>query len=432
MRQLLTIFGFSLRRGLRKQSFWLSNVIMMVLILILCLIPFLQNLRGQGSGEGSRPGSVTAEDFMEAERQAVNRVGTCYYIDELGQIPEGISALSRVMPSYTFIQGSAGNLELYKSKAADDGSVSIIIVTAPESGSTLSVPGITIINRDIFNGMDESTIKDALSRQYISHVMGRYGAKSDLTQLLEIQLPTDVELATELDMSGYILGFAITLLTFYVVWYYGGTIATSIADEKASNIMESLVASASPGKILWGKMLAMEVLALLQFILIMGFGVMCFELLVPENYRIMGMRLSMDMITTDRVVMILVGLLMGFVLYAMMNAFCGAAVKREEDVHSIMLPVGFIASLSLLIGVLCAIGAVSDTSLPGLIAGYFPLISPFYLPFMILKGDVNPVSWGISIVVMMVAAILVAIFAQRFYKQAVSVGSVGQKKGRKR
>ena len=191
MRQLLTIFGFSLRRGLRKQSFWLSNVIMMVLILILCLIPFLQNLRGQGSGEGSRPESVTAEDLMEAERQAVNRVGTCYYIDELGQIPEGISALSRVMPSYTFIQGSAGNLELYKSKAADDGSVSIIIVTAPESGSTLSVPGITIINRDIFNGMDESTIKDALSRQYISHVMGRYGAKSDLTQLLEIQLPTD-------------------------------------------------------------------------------------------------------------------------------------------------------------------------------------------------------------------------------------------------
>ena len=92
MRQLLTIFGFSLRRGLRKQSFWLSNVIMMVLILILCLIPFLQNLRGQGSGEGSRPESVTAEDLMEAERQAVNRVGTCYYIDELGQIPEGIAA----------------------------------------------------------------------------------------------------------------------------------------------------------------------------------------------------------------------------------------------------------------------------------------------------------------------------------------------------
>ena len=85
-----------------------------------------------------------------------------------------------------------------------------------------------------------------------------------------------------------------------------------------------------------------------------------------------------------------------------------------------------------MICVLCAIGAVSDTSLPGLIAGYFPLISPFYLPFMILKGDVNPVSWGISIVVMMVAAILVAVFAQRFYKQAVSVGSVGQKKGRKR
>jgi len=404
---------------------------MMLMILVLCLIPFLQDLRKTHSGEGAVPETVTAEDYLSADLEAA-RVGICYYIDEQNQIPEGIAALQRELPNYTFIQGGTGNLALYKSKAADDGTVSIVIVTPPESGSGQAVPSVTIINRDILNGMDEVTIRDALSRQYISYLLGRYGVQSDLTQLLEIQLPTNVELATELDVSGYIFGFIITLLIFFVIYYYGGSVAVSIADEKASNIMESLVVSAAPGKILWGKLLAMEALGLIQFLLVTGFGVLCFEWLVPANYRIMGMALTLDMLTVDRVVMVLAGLGMGFVLYAMLEAILGASVKREEDVHSAMLPVGLIASLSLIIGYMAAAGAVSDTSLLGIVAAYFPLISPFYLPFTILKGDVDPIKWGVSILIMLAAAIVTAFFAQRFYKQAVSTGTGSFKRGRKK
>lgn len=432
MKQILTIFGFSLRSGIRKRSFRISTLIMLLLIAVLCLIPFLQNLRRSGGNEGSGPEAVTAEDFMNADAQAATRIGTCYYIDEQNQIPEGIAALKRELPGYTFIQGSTGNLELYKSKAAGDGSVSVIIVTPPESGAPMPVPNVTIINRDILNGMDETAIRDTLSRQYISYLLGRYGVQRDLTQLLEIQLPTEVELATKMDVSGYIFGLIVTLLIFYVFYYYGGSIATSIADEKASKIMESLLASVSPGRILWGKLLALAVLGLLQFLLVMGFGVLCFEWLVPEHYRIMGMTLTLNMITPGRVAMILACLLTGFVLYAMLNAICGAAVTREEDVHSIMLPVGFIAALSLVTAYIAAAGAVSETSLLGIVAAYFPLISPFYLPFTILKGDVNLVTWSISVAIILAGAIVTAYFAERFYKQAVSVDASHVKRGRKR
>ena len=106
MKQILTIFGFTLRSGIRKRSFRISTLIMLLLIAVLCLIPFLQNLRRSGGSEGNGPEAVTAEDYMNAEAQAVTRIGTCYYIDEQNQIPEGIAALKREMPGYTFIQGS--------------------------------------------------------------------------------------------------------------------------------------------------------------------------------------------------------------------------------------------------------------------------------------------------------------------------------------
>ena len=160
MKQILTIFGFTLRSGIRKRSFRISTLIMLLLIAVLCLIPFLQNLRRSGGSEGNGPEAVTAEDYMNAEAQAVTRIGTCYYIDEQNQIPEGIAALKRELPGYTFIQGSMGNLELYKSKAADDGSVSVIIVTPPGNGAQAPVPHVTIINRDILNGMEETTIRE--------------------------------------------------------------------------------------------------------------------------------------------------------------------------------------------------------------------------------------------------------------------------------
>ena len=39
MKQIMTIFAYTFKDGVRKKSFWISSVIIAVLILALCLVP---------------------------------------------------------------------------------------------------------------------------------------------------------------------------------------------------------------------------------------------------------------------------------------------------------------------------------------------------------------------------------------------------------
>ena len=79
------------------------------------------------------------------------------------------------------------------------------------------------------------------------------------------------------------------LLMFFAVYYYGYGVAMSVASEKTTRVMETLVVSAKPSRILLGKCIAMGVLGLIQlslFIAAAGVGVRpdCAQRLYHRGY----------------------------------------------------------------------------------------------------------------------------------------------------
>mgnify|MGYP000494293366 CR=1 FL=1 len=56
-----------------------------------------------------------------------------------------------------------------------------------------------------------------------------------------------------MDITGYILGVFMTIVMFFAVYYYGNGVAMSVAAEKTSRVMETLIVSAKPSRILAGK-----------------------------------------------------------------------------------------------------------------------------------------------------------------------------------
>lgn len=415
MRQIWIVFLYTLKDAARKKAFKISTVLLMVVVLAACLI-----LRFTGNDQEATVGAVpeTAQEVAvsETEPEAIEPEGKCYYIDEQNAIPGGMEALQAAMPEIAFEQGAMAQSEAYHQEIADNADLSMIIIVPSEEAA----PVVRVVTKDFMSGVGSNTAGDILTRQYIANQLQAQGVKSEtVSELLNVQLAVASEIAGEMDISGYVLGIVITMLIFFAIYYYGYGVSMSIATEKTSRVMETLVVSAKPSRILIGKCLGMGVLGLLQFGGIIAFAALCYHYLVPADYLIMGLPLSLSCFTLSRALIIITYFVLGYILYAVMNAVCGASVSKIEDLNSAMMPVVLIAMISFYVGYFAAISGSGAESLLQKVAIYIPFCSPFIVPFKILNGDVPAMDIVLSIAALVAAIALIAALSIRIYTASV-------------
>lgn len=245
------------------------------------------------------------------------------------------------------------------------------------------------------SGISGDGAAEALTEAYVSDLLTAQGVAPETIELTKTKLTYESQMAGSMNLSGYIMGILVTVLIFYAIYYYGYGVSMSIATEKTSRVMETLVVSAKPSHILIGKCLGMGLLGICQFVIVLLSGVLFYKLFIPENFALMGMPLTLDAFTYKSAILIGVYFLLGYALYAVLNAVCGASVSKIEDLNSAMMPVMLVAMLSFFIGYFTAISG-SGSSLFQKIAMYVPFCSPFILPFRLLNGDVAALDITIS------------------------------------
>lgn len=420
MKQIWTVFVFTLKDAARKKAFKISTFILLLVIFAACLIVNLTSSGGE-SAEGAA-GATTAGTESEtasgaAEEEAgqdITPEGVCYYVDEDAAIPGGMEALQAALPTYQVKQGDAAQLGAYRSEIAENSEVSLVLVQ-----QTQGSPAVTVVTKDVLSGVNNSNVSDALNQQYIVNQLEAQGVTGDVAATLNFEIPVAVEIAGEMDLSGYVLGIVIVMLMFFAIYYYGYGVSMSIATEKTSRVMETLVVSAKPSRILIGKCLAMGALGLLQMAGVMLFAALCYHFLIPDNFTLMGMPLSLSSFTLTRAVIILAYFILGYALYAVMNAVCGASVSKIEDINSAMMPVVLIAMISFYLGYFTAISGSGTDSLLQQIAIYVPFCSPFIVPFKILNGDVATMDLILSLAALVVAIVLITALSIRIYTASV-------------
>lgn len=420
MKQIWTVFVFTLKDAARKKAFKISTFILLLVIFAACLIVNLTSSGGESaeSAAGATTagtGAETASGAAEEEAgQDITLEGVCYYVDEDAAIPGGMEALQAALPTYQVKQGDAAQLGAYRSEIAENDEVSLVLVQ-----QTQGSPAVTVVTKDVLSGVNNSDVSDALNQQYIVNQLEAQGVTGDVAATLNFEIPVAVEIAGEMDLSGYVLGIVIVMLMFFAIYYYGYGVSMSIATEKTSRVMETLVVSAKPSRILIGKCLAMGALGLLQMAGVMLFAALCYHFLIPDNFTLMGMPLSLSSFTLTRAVIILAYFILGYALYAVMNAVCGASVSKIEDINSAMMPVVLIAMISFYLGYFTAISGSGTDSLLQQIAIYVPFCSPFIVPFKILNGDVATMDLILSLAALVVAIVLITALSIRIYTASV-------------
>lgn len=401
MRDIFTVFRFTLRDGVRKKAFIITTIVVLVLIVAACAVPGIL-----GTGKDTQPGP--------SEPGEVKQDTTCYVIDADNAVPGGMEALTAAFPDVAFKAGTPDQLPAYKEEAKADQSVAVVEVAPAATAGTL--PTLRYYAHSFMDGFPISDVAAVLKTTYVSRVLGDAGISADMTQLALSDMTYQMELVGKMDLSGYILGIVLTMIIFFAVYYYGYGVAMSVATEKTSRVMETLVVSAKPSRILLGKCLGMGVLGLFQLTLFLAVGALGFTFLIPEGFTIAGMPLALSAFTLPSALLVLLYFILGYALYAVLNSVCGATVSRTEDLNAAMMPTVLVSLISFYAAYIVMF--VPNDAIKRVVT-YIPFTSPFIMPFRLLNETVPATDILISVALLLVGIVLIAWASIRIYTASV-------------
>ena len=400
MKQIFSVFAFTFKNGARQKTFIITTVIILAIILVACSVPrVLLSFTG-----GNIEDIVTGKFY------------TCYYIDETGKLNGGELLLADKLTDTEFIVAAPEDKDRIISDIASDAKTALILIANGEDGK----PAITISAKDFLNraAANSGDIASVLSKLYSTRVMEELGIGAEIIADAQRQIPCTVNTEGGLTPSGYAAGILLITLTFFAVYYYGYGVASSVASEKSSRVMETLIVSAKPSYILIGKCLGMGILGLCQFGGILIFTALCWKLLIPPDFTVMGTALSLTAFTPRSVFLIIVFFILGYTLYAMMNAVCGATIDKLDELNAAMMPVMRISMGSFYLSYFTAMMGTTYDYLVNL-SMYIPFSAPFIMPFVLLNGEVAGWQILLSAGILVVTIVIVAAISIRIYNASV-------------
>ena len=188
---------------------------------------------------------------------------------------------------------------------------------------------------------------------------------------------------------------------------FGQFVAQGVVEEKASRVVELLLATMRPWQLLAGKILGLGILGLGQIVVIAGVGVggaLAFDL-VDIPGELIGTAAS-----------VVAWFVLGYALYASIFAVAASLVSRQEDLNTVVMP----TTLVLVGGFVVGLQAAAD---PGgslaRITSLVPGLSPLVMPVRIAAGSAEGWELALAVVLMLVAVTLVVRVGGRIYAGAL-------------
>jgi ABC-2 type transport system permease protein len=224
------------------------------------------------------------------------------------------------------------------------------------------------------------------------------------------------------------LGVVFVVLLFMSVVIYGMWVASGVAAEKSSRVMELMISAASPRQMLTGKVVGIGAAGLTQYLAIAvpALVVLAFQDRIAE--AILGPAWSQGTPIVGLTPALLAGygvfFLLGFGLFALIYAAMGAFVSRPDDLQTLSLPLSLVAIVGYLTAIL-ALGGGGGGWIR--MASFLPPFSPFVMLARIMVTAVQPWEVALSIGLLVVALAVVSVVATRMY--AAGVLLYGQRPG---
>lgn len=400
MNSVGTIFRFTFREHVRKKSFLVSTVIMLILVVAVIVVP----------------AAITRAQSGKTTGNAADVKGVLYLCDETsGALDPAV--VQKALPDYTVKSIPVNEVDAVQRSvlAGSNGGGDVLAVFQEKqtASSSVTIPSFAYYAKSRNSGVDPDKLaeifRDVRAEALLRH-SGVTGAEA-VNVLQNVTYQTQTGDHSD-NTSGLIPAIAVCVLLFMMIVIYGYWVAMSIASEKTSRVLEILITSTKPSRIIIGKSLAMGALGFLQLALMLLVGAVAYNAVGNGSLSI----LSFSGFTPGHVALLLVYFVLGFSLYAMLNAVAGASVSNADDVRSAVQPVSMLGAASFYL----AYGSFMAPGTPlSLVASLIPFSAPFSMPARLMMAGVPWWQIVLSLLLLAGSTCALAALSIRLYAAAV-------------
>lgn len=392
MRDLIVVANYTIKEMIKRKSFIISNIIILLIIVLGFNVPnILDSIKGDDTeNTGNSIVLVVDEDNIFEGN-----------LEELNQMELGTNFK---------IQNEKTTNEELKQKI-DDGEIFASIILKKENGTI----NINYVVDSIAMNQLPQYIVEALSKIYTNMQIGKLGLTTEQLASLNTTFNVEITETNENPASGNI--FAIMLLSivlFYAIYFCAYQVSSSITTEKTSKIMETLVTSTTPRTIVLGKTIGIGIVGLLQVSLIILVSVISCNLFLDPN--LLSSIIDVSKITPMLAISVIVYFILGYAIYSLLYALTGSTVSKPEDINSANGPVAILAVIGFYLSYFAMMNPTSEINV---FASLFPFSAPFSMPFRIMMGTATPIQILISLVIMILSIIVIAHISIKIYSSAI-------------
>lgn len=359
----------------QKKSFLVSNAI--VLIAIIAGIVGFSVLSG---GDSDRPTvGIVGDAALGTTITAIgDAAGTPIDVSEL---PDADTGRDRI---------SSGDLD---------------VALVPGNG-----PGITALTESDIDPTVKAVIDGAVLQQAQTSALTERGVDpaelatelTSATVTVEAVDPPDPEQGQRIALS-----IVAVLVLYMQILMFGMYVSMGVVEEKSSRVVELLLSTLRPLQLLWGKIIGIGAVGLVQ---LAAYGVVG-----------VGAALSTGALTvTGTAVGVLAGTLgwfvLGFGFFAVLYAATGSMVSRQEDVNATATPL----TMLIIAMFFAAFSSVDDPEATwSTVLSWIPPFSAILMPLRIAAGVATPVQIVGTVVLMIVAIGALSVVSAKIYQRSI-------------
>ena len=394
MKDLKTVIGFTIKDMVKRKSFIISTIIILLLIIIGFNIPNIMNLFNNG------------DDSTSNKKLLI--------VDNLNLFQGTLNSLNEMNLGYSIETTNENlNFDNIKQKIENKEIDEAILIEKIENQEKYKLRYI-VEDMTMITSMPEDLL-NSINSIYTNLQISKLGLTEEQLQTLTPNFEYSVEQTQEQKVSGNVMVIMLlSLVLFYAIYFCAYQVSSSITTEKTSKIMETLVTSTTPKTIVLGKTIGIGIVGLLQVALFVTIALVSAKLFLEPG--LLESVLDMSKMTPYLAIVTIIYFILGYFAYALLYALTGSTVGKPEDIQSANTPVAILAVIGFYLSYFTMMNPTSDLNL---FASMFPISSPFCMPFRIMMGIASTGEVIISIAILVITILIIAKVAIKIYSNVI-------------
>lgn len=310
--------------------------------------------------------------------------------------------------------------EKYALESVKSGEIDgILTISETAEGMPRGVYQSNHISNESINGVLSSVLTDIKNQKYTESLQLTQQQVGELYTPVSFEvvaLEENAKSASELNAARGLV-YVMLFVIYFIVIGYAGMIASEVASEKTSRVMEILVSSISPVKQMFAKILGIACLSLVQmgaFLLVGYFSVQ--KLLQDAGDNSFLQVFGFEGMQTSTIIYGVVFALLGYVFYATMAAFLGSLVSRVEDIQPMITPMTMLVVVAFMISM---VGLTNPDTTFIQVCSFIPPFTPLIMFLRVGMLDVPMWETILSLGLLVGSIILLAVYGARVYRGGV-------------